>query len=50
MRCNNCGWNNPDTSAVCEKCKAPLTPQNNYNADLNSPNAENYRGGEFRNN
>ncbi|MDE6329254.1 MAG: zinc ribbon domain-containing protein [Muribaculaceae bacterium] len=22
MRCKNCGWNNPDSAKVCEKCKA----------------------------
>jgi len=24
MRCNNCGWDNPDGSTRCEKCNAPL--------------------------
>lgn len=24
MRCNNCGWENPDGSQKCEKCNAPL--------------------------
>lgn len=24
MRCNNCGWENPDGSTVCEKCNTPL--------------------------
>lgn len=24
MRCNNCGWENPDGSQRCEKCNAPL--------------------------
>lgn len=24
MRCNNCGWENPDGSTKCEKCNAPL--------------------------
>ena len=24
MRCNNCGWENPAGSTVCEKCNAPL--------------------------
>ena len=24
MRCINCGWNNPDTAVVCQKCKQPL--------------------------
>ena len=25
MRCNNCGWDNPNTNTHCEKCNAPLT-------------------------
>ena len=25
MRCNNCGWDNPDTNTKCEKCNAPLS-------------------------
>lgn len=24
MRCNQCGWENPDGSQKCEKCNAPL--------------------------
>lgn len=24
MRCNNCGWENPDTNTRCEKCNSPL--------------------------
>lgn len=24
MRCNNCGWENPDHNTRCEKCNAPL--------------------------
>lgn len=24
MRCNNCGWENPDGNTKCEKCNAPL--------------------------
>ena len=24
MRCNNCGWDNPDTNLKCVKCNAPL--------------------------
>lgn len=24
MRCINCGWNNPDTAVVCQKCKQAL--------------------------
>ncbi len=25
MRCNNCGWENPNTNTHCEKCNAPLS-------------------------
>lgn len=25
MRCNNCGWENPDGSQKCEKCNAPFS-------------------------
>ena len=25
MRCNNCGWDNPDINSKCEKCNAPLS-------------------------
>lgn len=25
MRCNNCGWNNPETNSKCEKCGATLS-------------------------
>lgn len=24
MRCRNCGWENPETNTVCEKCNSPL--------------------------
>ena len=24
MRCNNCGWNNPDGASKCQKCNQPL--------------------------
>ena len=24
MRCNNCGWDNPDGNMKCEKCNAPM--------------------------
>lgn len=31
MRCNNCGWENPDTNTKCEKCGASLQSENqNY--------------------
>jgi hypothetical protein len=40
MRCNNCGWENPDGSQRCEKCNAPLQSgvsyQNLQNLDLHS--------------
>ncbi|MDE6272066.1 MAG: zinc-ribbon domain-containing protein [Muribaculaceae bacterium] len=29
MRCKNCGWQNPDTAPVCEKCHSKLN--NTYN-------------------
>ena len=45
MRCNNCGWNNPEGTNRCEKCNAPLSgsmvqepsnsPQGNNNAKEN---------------
>ena len=25
MRCKNCGWENPDNQAKCEKCSAPMS-------------------------
>lgn len=25
MRCNNCGWENPDSNTRCEKCNSPLS-------------------------
>ncbi len=25
MRCDNCGWENPDTNTRCEKCNSPLS-------------------------
>lgn len=34
MRCNNCGWENPDGNQKCEKCNAPLqgaTSGQNFN-------------------
>lgn len=34
MRCNNCGWENPDGNQKCEKCNAPL-----QNGGATSPNA-----------
>lgn len=39
MRCNNCGWNNPDTNSKCEKCNMPLTGY--VNEDFTSANEHN---------
>lgn len=37
MRCNNCGWDNPDGSTKCEKCNAPLQGgASNQNFDVHS--------------
>ena len=37
MRCNNCGWENPDGSQKCEKCNAPLQGgASNQNFDAHS--------------
>ncbi len=36
MRCNNCGWDNPNTLTHCEKCNAPLTGA----AQVNHPHIE----------
>lgn len=30
MRCPNCGWENPDNNAKCEKCNTPLKAGNSY--------------------
>ena len=30
MRCNNCGWNNPETNSKCEKCGAVLSAPRQY--------------------
>ena len=36
MRCNNCGWNNPETNSKCEKCGAALSaPRQSQQADMN---------------
>lgn len=34
MRCNNCGWENPDGNQKCEKCNAPL-----QGGGVSAPNA-----------
>lgn len=37
MRCNNCGWENPDGKQKCEKCNAPLQGGvNSQNFDVHS--------------
>lgn len=36
MRCNNCGWENPSTNTVCEKCHTPLAGA----AQVNNPHIE----------
>ena len=33
MRCNNCGWQNPDGVVCCERCGSALGSQNNFDAD-----------------
>lgn len=33
MRCNNCGWQNPDGVVCCERCGSALSSQNNLDAD-----------------
>lgn len=38
MRCNNCGWENPDNNSRCEKCNSPL--QGNDNPYLYSSPAQ----------
>lgn len=38
MRCNNCGWENPDGAQRCEKCNSPLGGGNVY-----EPKAEELR-------
>lgn len=32
MRCQNCGWSNPDGASLCEKCKQPLDVIQSNNA------------------
>lgn len=37
MRCNNCGWDNPDENPNCEKCGAPLKSRDGMqNFDVHS--------------
>lgn len=33
MRCNNCGWQNPDGVVCCERCGSALSSQNDLDAD-----------------
>ena len=37
MFCTKCGAQNPDTSAFCDKCGNPLTPQSASPVDLGKP-------------
>lgn len=38
MRCNNCGWDNPNTNTRCEKCNVPLiSGVNNYVQESETP-------------
>ena len=42
MRCDNCGWNNPDGLTKCQKCnqelkQAPAPVQNNFNQTVLDP-------------
>ena len=42
MRCDNCGWNNPDGLTKCQKCnqelvQAPTPVQNNFNQTVMDP-------------
>lgn len=39
MRCNNCGWDNPDGALKCTKCNAPLdgSMANNYQSMNQEP-------------
>ncbi len=36
MRCNNCGWDNPDNRSVCEKCGNPLAGGSSYHSSNHS--------------
>lgn len=37
MRCNNCGWENPDGAQRCEKCNSPLGGGNVYEPKAEEP-------------
>lgn len=37
MRCNNCGWDNPDGSQRCEKCNAPFEHKEETNPAQSMP-------------
>ena len=37
MRCNNCGWENPDGAQRCEKCNSPLGGGNVYEPKAEAP-------------
>lgn len=44
MRCNNCGWENPDTSTVCEKCRATLSRADMAGNGWHGEESESLRG------
>ncbi len=40
MRCDNCGWNNPDGLTKCQKCNQELKSAPNFNQTVMAPNRE----------
>lgn len=40
MRCNNCGWENPDGAQRCEKCNSPLGGGNVYEPKAEAPQSQ----------
>ncbi|MBQ0141231.1 MAG: zinc ribbon domain-containing protein [Prevotellaceae bacterium] len=40
MRCNNCGWDNPNDAQVCAKCNSPLNSRSTNYEDTGSVNQE----------
>lgn len=40
MRCDNCGWNNPDGLTKCQKCNQELKPAPNFNQTIMDPNKQ----------
>ena len=43
MRCNNCGWENPNGSTVCEKCNAPLLDLRKGLSDISKNDSSPFR-------